>query len=1057
MQKPSTCVGCTFAPISTSFSRPDGKGRSGVVIIGEAADHDTAIDGVPYGSKSQAGSKLKDCIEENGLSRDDFLYHNIISCQPPIGAGIQGQHIDSCKIHWQGAINRFQPPAGKRKVILALGNTAFQVLTGETQRVDEIAGYPFPYTTGTVEGKSSFFDPQYIYDPNVIVLGTHHPVFIKRGNNHLTPLLTLDIKKAVQLARNDGSVLTKDEYQKKARYRIVGHDEAYSFLNRCRDNSRLVVSYDIETADSGYHLEDEVESLGTSTDITQIQFATDKYNAVVFPNCDGVYGKIAKEIIALQNLKMGFNVWNFDNPIMRTKGFTIEESQVHDLMWMFKQWQPKLPRGLQRVASLAGFPFAWKHLFGADIETYCGADVTAPHFILEWLVPLMKKRTAEFIQPNGQNRRGIHSVPSNVHSDNGNNNHDSQIAGLTRIHKVSVWTGYNSYVYKLHPHLSDAAADGFPVNDNKRLELKTHLLKMQGENNAEIQKIIPDEIRKIAPKRKLELVDPATNVAIEWMDYGFLKTPKAQLEEARGRYDTAVAKLPPGQKVASFEKFLRKQFDLVEQEFETWINKKWKVKAINPETGKPCWEHHQEWIKEKVVRWVRIKEFKASKEQLSGYIEYKHETLSKAASKADRKLAEKYKVPKDHKGKETTKKDEIEMLFDKTGDELLQKVLYSRSLTTNIRNYIPNWEPNPNTGCVHTTWGFTAPSGQINSYRPNVLNVSKHTEIGQAFRGIIEAPEGWSFLEADKKSFHVATMGYCANNANYIRFSQIDPHSIFASHIVPSDWGYTPISLERMSDTDILAVCKGIKKRCKQLAEESGKDYDDIRQKQAKPTVLGNQLGLGPDKLWWMNRRSISSRDRAVELQTILSEMFDGKIEEYKQSVQEIAYKQTYLMNEFGFIEHYFDVFNYTWSKTRNEWVRRDGDEARNPVAFRVQGCAFGMIKDELFRIQARVLGSAGSDGGKDRGLVGLTEGTKGILNYRIFRSSIHDSLVFMHKDRHKEAILGVVLEEMNKPCDKLVNEATGPLGLMVGVEWTSGRNLQSYHKEKNPEGMKEG
>src|SRR4029077_7630046 len=98
-------------------------------------------------------------------------------------------------------------------------------------------------------------------------------------------------------------------------------------------------------------------------------------------------------------------------------------------------------------------------------------------------------------------------------------------------------------------------------------------------------------------------------------------------------------------------------------------------------------------------------------------------------------------------------------------------------------------------GCVHTTWGFSAPSGQINSYAPNVLNLSKWTVNGQIFRRMIAAPEGYSFIEFDKKSFHVATLGYCAEDASYIRFSQLDPHSIFASYICPRDW-CKPITMD---------------------------------------------------------------------------------------------------------------------------------------------------------------------------------------------------------------------------------------------------------------------
>ena len=68
-------------------------------------------------------------------------------------------------------------------------------------------------------------------------------------------------------------------------------------------------------------------------------------------------------------------------------------------------------------------------------------------------------------------------------------------------------------------------------------------------------------------------------------------------------------------------------------------------------------------------------------------------------------------------------------------------------------------------------------------------------------------------MEFDKKSFHVASLGYLANDVDYLRFASLDPHSIFTSYIMPASWGEA-ISF-RDSDTDILGQCKEIKARSK--------------------------------------------------------------------------------------------------------------------------------------------------------------------------------------------------------------------------------------------------
>lgn len=1106
MLKPATCSPCSLYNISNGFSHPEGKGTARVIVMGEALGWDEYIDGLPFRPRAQAGSKLEECIRSVGdypglgpITRNSFVLWNIIGCNPPDnklhGSGYADSAIKCCSQYRTAVIRNFQKrirqqeqsknggdnantgqysnghrydnsgsidnhidnlrgqdgrqrigqnghtsntvytsndstnPRRSKIVILALGNTAFQTLTSEQHSVLDVAGYPFQHYDASNGAKS----PQ----DEVIVIGSYHPSYIKRGNAHLTPLLTEDIK--IAIANAQGDRISKAEYLSKCRWNFVGHDEAEAFYYHCRDNQRKIIVHDIETATSGYVPEDErssaeysstVGSLDPNDDITQIQFATDKYNAVVFPNFDGKYRAVAKKIMELPNVKANHNTWNFDNPRLREKyGFKIDESRMHDTMWMFKKWYPKLPAGLQRIASLAGFPFAWKHLFGADAELYGGADVCAVHWILEWLPALMKQR--------------------------------------------GCWEGYYRYVYQLHPMLDKAASTerikikstpeeiasgkpveveisngGLPVNNSRRIELHRELVERQRLLDIEVQKLVPNEIRNITPKHQCkvktgEFVEKRTKkkgssevtikqVAVERkiegaIDYGYVKEIgklRTILTEARFRYEAAIQKIKAkgissDKNPIGFEAFVFKAYGLERRE----------VTAYNRKTGEPKAGIDGDST---VLRWVKILPFKASKDQLIRYIKWKKATLAASSNREDRVASKRYDVPKDHKGKETTRKDEVELLFDKTGDELLQMVLEHRSLTTNIRNYIPNWEPSIRTGCVHTTWGYTAASGQINSSAPNTLNVSKHTEIGQLFRRIIEAPEGWEFIELDKKSFHVATFGYCSNDKDYIRFSQLDPHSIFVSYIMPSEWG-KPIDLS-LSDGEILERCAWIKKRCKQRAEELGKPHGDIRQYQAKPTVLGNQLGLGYRKLYWQNRRSMESEKDAQRFQGILGDLFP-KGEAWKNEIKMQGARATYLINEFSCIDHYFDVFNFRWNKRRADWDRSEGDEARNPVAFRVQGCAFGMIKEELYRIMPRLA----------------------YLPYYPFRMSVHDSLVFLVRSSDRRAVLSIALEEMQRPCAKLVNDATGPAGLCVGVEWSYGQNLMNYHPERNPMGMREG
>ncbi len=776
------------------------------------------------------------------------------------------------------------------------------------------------------------------------------------------------------------SYISPASYSYKKSYRIVGPDEGWKYYNLLKSNPSLINAFDIETAESVGVSEEEYDDL-QSTTITQIQFAIDKWNAIIFPRCDGDYYTIIKSIMGLSNITLGFNCWSFDNPILRVHGIDVIENRCHDLMWMFHHYQPKLPRGLQAVAGLAGFPFAWKHLFGSDMELYGGADVCSLHFILDWLPNVMKAR--------------------------------------------GVWKGYKKYVYQFRGKLLYPAQKlGIPVNEEKRQILKVKLIAKRNILDKELQESVPFEIRNFTPKKKLKILDTDTGKELEFIQYGYERPPKKDLENASERYTNGVKQLrEQGKRAISFESFLANKYSLLERQFE----------RFDRGTGRI----------ELQTKWCKVHPFKASFDQLTRYIKWKQIDLVKQAEleqdkgkkKELLKLSKLYEVPKNHDGKETTAKGELETLSEKIGsDAVFDNVIDIRSFDTNIKNYIPNWRPDPANGCVHTTFGFSAASGQIDSRAPNVLNVSKHTEVGQLFREIIEAPKGYIFLEADKKSFHVATMGYVANDPSYIRFSQIDPHSIFTSYIMPSTWG-KPIDLS-LPDDEIRDICKWIKKRCK---EESAAGRIDIRQKQAKPVVLGNQLGLGPRKLYWQNRKFIKDFETAQGYQIELGNLFP-KVEAAKKRIIQLAAKQTYLINEYGYIQWFFDIVNWTWNKRANGgkggWEERQGEEARDAMAFAVQSPAFGMIKDEAFRIEPRIEKEVGID--------------------FAFRLSIHDSLIFMFPESKLEPVKAIILEEMRKPSAKLVNEATGPSGLQVGVDYSLGRNWMQYDEKTNPEGMRE-
>lgn len=970
MEKPPDCRGCPLDKISDGFILAEGEGSNGVVVLGEAGGWNEYIDHLPFRPYAQAGSKLEEVFREvssqlsRPVTRSQFLIYNVVNCHPKgdklAGMSYEQEAIAHCSRYVDAVVGGFH--TDKVKTILALGNIPLKFLTGfsgiaeEKQSITHLRGFVYKGKYGLVV-------------PGI------HPSSIKRGNPHLTPLLVEDVKRALAVASGTYTNFPTHPNFKKPNYNVVPSlEDAWSFYYRARDNANLVIAYDIETPVSAVTEEDERDEL-TSKEIIQIQFSLAMGEGIAFPWKDE-YITIAKLIMALPNVKAGHYVWHFDNDILKANDTQIN-GKIIDTLWMYKHWNPSLPRGVQSVASMFGFPFPWKHLYGVNLPFYGCADVDAVQYILAYLPKAMKD--------------------------------------------AGVFGGYARHVVKLNTILAKATERGIPVSDTRREQVKGEFEAERKAINTELQDMIPDEVKNIRPRRK----DKKTGE----LSYGYLKEPKL-VREAGETYNSIAPML-----VEQHKKVVP---------FDVYVNRKYHTTlTADDDNSDLVYAMLKDGDKE-IERWCVIEDFKASSTQLQRYLKYKQDLFKKEIEilKTEREvtfkgknptltakinelkeLFEDYEVPLSLKTKRpTTSKQELEEIFFNTGDAVLEKTVRIRSLDTNLNNFLPNWEPKKD-GRVHPVYGYTAPQGQINSWSPNSQNCSKHTEYGKRFRSIIEAPPGYCFVEADKKSFHIAVMGYNANDKDYIRFSQIDPHSIFGSHINPDIIGCV-ISL-KWSDDQIKQAAAEFKKRSKAIKEKDPLHGIDVRQDLAKPSILGNQLELGAKKLQRQNQRYIHTVAEADKLQKMLAELF-FKPEKYKEQIKEKAFRQRYLINEFGRIQYFFDVFHFQYDKRRMKKNKKDSDGAREPIAFRVQSPAFGMITEELLEL--------------DR---------LGACEEHNFMVTIHDSLIFMPEIKKKDKCIELLHNVMSRPCKYLVNEATGPEGLKVAVDISVGQNWRDMEEIK--------
>ena len=515
MIKPSYCFTskCPLSRIGTGFSAPCGLGTSGVAVVGEALGGDEAIHGYPFYEKAQAGSKLEEIFRLANVNRSMFYLTNIVSCQPPNnmleGAWYQDSAINHCSRHFQNNMDKFTPISGMPRVILALGNIPLKALTGvsglayEKQSVSFVRGYVYN-------------NPRFGY-----IIPGYHPSFLKRGKPQFTPSLVADLRKTLEVASGEYTDFPGGATFKKPKYNEhPSLEDCYSLYNRIKDNQRLVVSCDIETPKSGEVEEDEREILDQERDITQVQFSFAKRTGIAIPY-RSPYVDIISKIFSLENTKLGFNWWNFDGPRLKDKGVTVN-GRMHDLMWMFKHWNPGLERALQKVASLFYFPFPWKHMFGDNLQWYGCADVDAPIWIWEKLPSMMKER--------------------------------------------GVWTGYQDML-RNHLILDKARDRGLPVAEDKRVTLGGELRVRRIKLNEELQKDIPDEIKNISPRRK----DKGTGE----VTFGYIREPK-EVKQGKKLYASYVGRCKgKGREPITLSKYIRRRYNLVRRKFQ----------GINKESG----------------------------------------------------------------------------------------------------------------------------------------------------------------------------------------------------------------------------------------------------------------------------------------------------------------------------------------------------------------------------------------------------------------------------------------------------------------------------------------
>lgn len=481
LEKGTNCEGCPLQYTGQGFILPEGTGSNRVLITGESAGYNEILDGLPFRPQAPAGSVLQRAINMTKHSRSMFIINNLCMCRPPAdllsGARYEIGAINHCgQAYYDKVIADYKP-----KVILATGMLPFKYLTGLT--------FPISLTRGYV-----YKSPRY---PDVLVIPSYHSSYIRRGNMKYLQLLLRDLHKATLLAQEkltegvdyilDPLSATRQELDYNTN---PSHEAAKWLLDKIKSDPSLLLAYDIETEKSAGASEDEMDEYGTK--ITQIQFSIGAGTGIAFPFAEP-FIRIARQILAADNPKAGWNNWRFDRPILRKAGIEIN-GRDDDGMWCYHHFKPDLPLGLQQVASWYSFPFAWKHMASSNLPFYGIADVDSVYRIMQKLPADLKSR-------------GLWGEYNN---------------------RDEIYTGYEGLVYHINPILEEMSKRGIPINREKQVEFSAEIDREKERIEAELKPLIPDSILRVRPKN------------------GYIREPK-EVVEAFYQYNATSSSLSPNE------------------------------------------------------------------------------------------------------------------------------------------------------------------------------------------------------------------------------------------------------------------------------------------------------------------------------------------------------------------------------------------------------------------------------------------------------------------------------------------------------------------------------
>lgn len=859
------------------------------------------------------------------------------------------------------------------KVILALGGLAMRELTG------------FCGEKQGIEMVRGFIVPGLLYQ-GIPVIGTYHPSFLRRGSKERQksgPRGKVESAGGGTMGMNLLGVIIRDlQLARDVAARGANPFSHHPYildasLEDWRRASEFVLANPAEAVSYDFETQDSLVAPDES------EMAVIKREVTQVQIAVGSLVLVSpwrpellpylKAIVESPSTKIDWNGRKFDRPILRQMSIRTDLGRWVDAMDMWHHAQPDLPRGLQFASSF----------FCPEAGPWKHLSTSDPLYYGAMDVDMPLRIVSALDLSLSVTR--------------------SPISGVT------LRQGFEDQVVRLSPVLDRMSARGIPVDESARQALDAEFGQVIRGLEEKVQGLVPDNLKNVSPKN------------------GFVRDPKFTDGMTKGYVRREFTAQVPcmgasGSKCVWARRTRKSAKSSKPDPLDASLN-----------TGCPrCFNTGK--VTETVERWARLEPFlPGSWQQMARYIRFRRDEEADSIPESKRR----WYMPVSHKtGQDTTEEPELRRLQSKVQDPVLAIRLEFQEVSKLRGTYVRGWAPGLD-GRVHPNFGFKPATLQLSSDSPNAQNFPKHGELAHKMKAMIIATPGRKMVSFDWKSCHIITLGFEAQDADYIRIGRIDMHSFFAL--------VGMLRLERadrvlsLSDLEIRDLLCWWKKSERTFPDYAGRTFQRIRDEIAKHAILAYGNGQQPRGLFLRNPQAFPTEKDAIRCQDMLDGLYP-KLQKFKSRITLEADTRAALVSRFGSIRRFFDVFhrrpvadNYqprfgqrVWvnKTTGQKWALTPGDDHEAAIAFHIQADALGIKRETMVR-----LGEAGLD--EEYGLI----------------DEIHDDLRFECEVGKLDRMIPDVKARMESPSPKLIDPEVAPGGLWVGVDVAVGNSWADLEK----------